>query len=379
MGSDDRNITTLCRKHLGKLETLRSFLVKGERSLLEEEYEEITKLKEKLEECLRKNGLTKEAEEFSMLRLPPSDQPPDMVRSIDDYISFIRRLQYRIEKPPNTTSPGDSSDEIIEELKGYLDELDNTMSYLQSHPHKSSYAFEVETKIDIWKNSVKKFFERNSLLEEAQKFSKISKSESRIPTVADMITRADMYSYFIRTTIKNLSPMTVGLKNESFKVNQPDIDITSNEKPIRQTSKRNKVFVVHGHDKANLYELRDLLEKRYELECTIMMWKPGKGRTLIEKFEQEAQEAGFAFILMTPDDLVKVEGKEEYAQARPNVIFELGWFYGQLGRDRVCIILREGTEIHSDLKGISQIIFNKSVEEKVPEIEAELRAAGLIE
>lgn len=140
-----------------------------------------------------------------------------------------------------------------------------------------------------------------------------------------------------------------------------------------------KIFIVHGHDEANLYKLRDLLKDRYKLGCIIMKFQAGKGRTLIEKFEEEAGDAGFAFILMTPDDLVEIPGKkEQYAQARPNVIFELGWFHGRLGRNRVCILFKKGTQIHSDLAGVSRIEFNESVEEKVLEIEQELRAAELI-
>jgi predicted nucleotide-binding protein len=53
------------------------------------------------------------------------------------------------------------------------------------------------------------------------------------------------------------------------------------------------------------------------------MDEPGKGRTLIEKFEEEARDAVFAFALLTPDDVIKTE-KVEYIQPRPNVIFELG-------------------------------------------------------
>ena len=108
-----------------------------------------------------------------------------------------------------------------------------------------------------------------------------------------------------------------------------------------------------------------------------MSGEPGKGRTLIEKFEDEAQRAAFAVVLMTPDDQVSIDD-DTYAQARPNAIFELGWFYGRLGRDRVCILFREGTSIHSDLDGISTIKFQKSVREKIDEIEKELMAAEIL-
>jgi predicted nucleotide-binding protein len=106
----------------------------------------------------------------------------------------------------------------------------------------------------------------------------------------------------------------------------------------------------------------------------------------------------FAFALMTPDDQVRIDlGKpdardyydhpavqelrrlgQQYAQARPNVIFELGWMYGLLGRDRVCILFKEGTQIYSDLEGIERFVFKQSVNEVTLEIERELKASGLL-
>jgi hypothetical protein len=65
------------------------------------------------------------------------------------------------------------------------------------------------------------------------------------------------------------------------------------------------VFVVHGHDKTNLDRLATLLRKRFKLEPIILREKPGKGQTIIEKFESEATAAAFAFVLITPDDLIQ--------------------------------------------------------------------------
>lgn len=58
--------------------------------------------------------------------------------------------------------------------------------------------------------------------------------------------------------------------------------------------------------------------------------------------------------------------------------FELGWFYGQLGREKVCILFSEGTKIHSDLEGISYIKFDKNISDKLEDIEKELWGAGII-
>lgn len=137
------------------------------------------------------------------------------------------------------------------------------------------------------------------------------------------------------------------------------------------------VFIVHGHDELNLHRLKELLRDRWNLVPLILSAAPGQGRTLIEKFEDEARRAAFAFVLLTPDDVVSGPGAE-YAQARPNVVFELGWFYGRLGRSRVCILFKRGTFIHSDLAGVSRIEFDASVHEKLADIERELQSAGVL-
>jgi predicted nucleotide-binding protein len=137
------------------------------------------------------------------------------------------------------------------------------------------------------------------------------------------------------------------------------------------------VFIVHGHDELNTLRLKTLLQDRWGIQSIVLSNQPGKGRTLIEKFEQEAQRAAFALVLLTPDDVVAVPDGQ-YLQARPNVIFELGWFYGRVGRSKTCILFKKGTRIHSDLDGINRIEFAESVEEKVIEIERELHEARLV-
>lgn len=141
--------------------------------------------------------------------------------------------------------------------------------------------------------------------------------------------------------------------------------------------KTRDVFIIHGHDKKATLELEKVQKEKFNLIPIILSYEPGKGQTLIEKFEEEASSCSFAFAIMAPDDVVRTESGS-YTQARPNVIFELGWFYGKIGRDKTCILSKKGTKIHSDLKGISQIIFQDSISEKFLEIESELRSAGLI-
>jgi predicted nucleotide-binding protein len=114
----------------------------------------------------------------------------------------------------------------------------------------------------------------------------------------------------------------------------------------------NKIFIVHGHDQAALQEVARFVEK-LGLEAVVLHEKANEGQTIIEKFEKHAREAHFAVVLLTPDDVGYPSGKAEAAErrARQNVILELGWFAGKLGRGRV-VALNKGVEIPSDLHGV---------------------------
>lgn len=114
----------------------------------------------------------------------------------------------------------------------------------------------------------------------------------------------------------------------------------------------NKVFVVHGRDEAALQGLARFLEK-LDLEAIVLREQPNQGRTIIEKYEDCASEVGFAVVLLTPDDLgSSVTDTEQNRRVRQNVIFELGFFAGRLGRGRVCLLRKGDVEMPSDLFGV---------------------------
>ncbi len=138
-----------------------------------------------------------------------------------------------------------------------------------------------------------------------------------------------------------------------------------------------KVFIIHGHDEAKWRELRDLLEDEYHLEVIVLKEEPGSSRTIIDKFEDYAMDSFSAFAILTPDDFVD-KGKVKYLQSRPNVLFEMGWFYGRYGASHLCILKHTGTELPSDLGGISTIDFKENITEQSLAIRNELRQSGLI-
>lgn len=82
-----------------------------------------------------------------------------------------------------------------------------------------------------------------------------------------------------------------------------------------------------------------------------MKEKPNQGRTIIEKFEDAARDVGFAIVLFTPDDEA-IHAGQSSQRARQNVVFELGYFSGVLGRGKVCLLRKGDVEIPSDLYGV---------------------------
>lgn len=97
------------------------------------------------------------------------------------------------------------------------------------------------------------------------------------------------------------------------------------------------------------------------LEPIILHEQRNMGRTIIEKFEDEASDVGFAIILLSPEDEGGLRGANALKpRARQNVIFEHGFFVGKLGRERVVALVRqdEGFERPSNLHGIIYIPYD---------------------
>ena len=107
------------------------------------------------------------------------------------------------------------------------------------------------------------------------------------------------------------------------------------------------VFVVHGRDEEAKQTVARFLEK-LGLRAVILHEQANRGLTLIEKIERNAASVGFVVVLLTPDDSGGLVGTETRPRARQNVIFELGWFIGKLGRDRVCALKKGEVEIPTD-------------------------------
>ena len=148
------------------------------------------------------------------------------------------------------------------------------------------------------------------------------------------------------------------------------------ETPFKRT---NKVFLAHGRDEKALEELEELLRK-YDLEPIILRDQPDAGRTIIQKLEDEAQGIGYAFVLLTPDDLgclaSTYNGDNLETRPRQNTLFEYGYLIGLIGRENVCCVCKEGLEdFASDILGVLYKPFKESVFDAEESIRLDIQAA----
>ncbi|MDD4157710.1 MAG: nucleotide-binding protein [Candidatus Cloacimonetes bacterium] len=124
----------------------------------------------------------------------------------------------------------------------------------------------------------------------------------------------------------------------------------------------NQIFVVHGHDEVMKQAVARTLEK-LDLKPIILHEKPNQGRTIIEKFTDYADGVSFAVVLLSPDDKgYKKDQSSEAAKfrARQNVILELGFFIGKLGRHNVAVLFKNDLDFErpTDYDGVLYTSFD---------------------
>ena len=145
------------------------------------------------------------------------------------------------------------------------------------------------------------------------------------------------------------------------------------QQPTKPKSK--KIFVVHGHDEAARESVARFLE-RLDLMPIILFEQTSQGDTVMEKLERHS-DAGYAVILLTPDDEGHPIGRpnEKAPRARQNVILELGFFMGKLGRRNVCPLYKGSWELPSDYHGVVYVEMDAAGGWRL-NLAGELRGAG---
>ncbi len=146
---------------------------------------------------------------------------------------------------------------------------------------------------------------------------------------------------------------------------------------IHETEASRRVFVVHGHADEPKHAVASFLRSG-GLEPIILHEQPNEGKTIVEKFEKHSDVVGFAVVLLTPDDIgaSAAHPANMRPRARQNVVLELGYFMGKLGRGKVCCLYVDGVELPSDYQGVLWLPYDDSGAWR-DQLAKELSAAGI--
>lgn len=147
-------------------------------------------------------------------------------------------------------------------------------------------------------------------------------------------------NYRIQTFNNQLLPYLAEALNDILNANPEE------DGEIKKIS-GNTVFIIHGHDNFLKVEVQLLLQ-RAGVNNIVLHEQADKGRNIIEKLIEETESANYAIALLSPDDELNNGTK----RARQNVILEIGYFLGKLGKSRVRVLKKGDVEIPSDLSGV---------------------------
>ncbi len=146
------------------------------------------------------------------------------------------------------------------------------------------------------------------------------------------------------------------------------------DKKTNTIDSKKKVFVVHGRNNTIKLDVARTIEK-LDLNAIILHEQIGNSLTIIEKLENYS-DVDFAVVILSDDDLGKFKEAEELnPRARQNVIAEMGFFIGKLGRRNVSILYMKGVEIPSDFGGVEYVLIDEAGNWKI-NLVRDLKGAG---
>lgn len=139
----------------------------------------------------------------------------------------------------------------------------------------------------------------------------------------------DLGIWILRALVKRL-PLAVEAEVLQDRVRKADK--TPRERGATSGGSR-KVFIVHGREAGGFLASVAQFIEELGLRPVILAEQANEGRTLIEKFEANALDVGYAIVLLTPEDTGYGPDSEPPPapnRAGQNVILELGYLWADL-------------------------------------------------
>jgi len=128
---------------------------------------------------------------------------------------------------------------------------------------------------------------------------------------------------------------------------------------VTAVSENIRIFIISS---AEALEIARTIQNAFDHDpFNVTVWTDGVFRAShysIESLERALDQSDVAIAVAQPDDITESRG-QRLATPRDNVIFELGFFMGRLGRHRALLVEPRGEEIKlpTDIAGINTITY----------------------
>ena len=235
---------------------------------------------------------------------------------------------------------------------------------------------DIEKRFDLW-NSYNFELLKSSFNNPINEYRNSYNSSGQMIGVSDVMRGVNTRhpQYRLKTLIETVDSKITELESLLAKVNLMHSEVETNRTAITiqeaAIASNDTVFIIHGHDDA-MKKAVQLFLTRANLKDIVLHEQPDKNRTVIEKLIEEGNSAAYVIALLSPDDTQE----DGTVRARQNVVLEIGYFIGRLGREKVRLLRKGEVVIPSDLQGI---LFENYDNEGAWRIKLlkEMQAAGL--
>jgi predicted nucleotide-binding protein len=180
-----------------------------------------------------------------------------------------------------------------------------------------------------------------------------------LPNQENLVAAKDK-KYVLENILKN-KVKGAYLCTEKFLLPTKKPETVASELAKSASNVRRRVLVVCGTDDEMKHAITNALTK-LQLVPVVMCEEPSQGRKIVERFQDYADVA-FVVVLLSPDDSLYAKDEsptKRKLRPRQDVVFELGFLLGKLGKGNVLVFQRECQNFESptDFEGIKATAFD---------------------
>ncbi len=210
-------------------------------------------------------------------------------------------------------------------------------------------------------------------------WSNVTADKLSLPNQENLVAAKDK-KYLIESVVKG-KVKGAYLCTEKFLPSTEKNTSPSQSKTSASGNLGRRIIVVSGVDDEMKQALTGALTK-LSLVPLVMCEEPSQGKKIVENFSRDYADVAFAVVLLSPDDFAYPKNEDATKRKlRPqqDVVFELGFLLGKLGKGNLLVFFRECTnfEIPTDFEGIKVVAFDDRDSWKLALIR-ELSNSGLV-